>query len=177
MSVPAIASDDLHDAAEIAAAFLRFIEKAAHPFPGHTPKGDPVLGRDVYHFVPGPRVLRDKVADYLAMLPGPAILAPTTTRGMIAVMLVAELSGQRRVSAQHSMTNQSASLPGIDQAPDSARVLLEFDGETHLFSMGAVRLWAERFGILVGWNVGPHAEPERAEWRFMLFGYHDDKAR
>jgi len=110
------------------------------------------------------------VAEFLAALPGPAIVAPTTTRGMIALMLVSELSDQRRASAQHSLNNQVASLPGADEAPDEAQVLLEFDDETRLFRMAAVRAWAERFGILVGWNVGANVGDDGAAWRFNLFG-------
>lgn len=172
MAAPALARDDFpHQAAELAAAVLRFQEPLAHLLSKHTPAGMPIIGVDTYVFAPSPRnVPRDQVAEYLVALPSPAMLAPTTVRGMISLVLLHELSGERRAFLQHELDNHSAALATHASAPDDDRVLLEFDDESHLFSLGAVRLWAQRYGILVGWNMGPCSEPARAEWQINLLG-------
>ena len=59
-----------------------------------------------------------------------------------------------------------AAAPGAD----ADRVLLEFDAETHLFSLAGVRRWSERYLLTAGWNIQPCPEPARAEWRLNLFG-------
>lgn len=172
MTASALAYDDLPlEAAQLAAAMLRFQEPLAHLRSAHTPNGMPVVGVDAYAFVPSPRMVpRDRVAQHLAALPSPAILAPTTVRGMVSLILLQELTGERRAAMQHELDNQSAALTEYASATDTERVLLEFDEESHLFSLGAVRLWAQRYGILVGWNMGRCDEPTRAEWRFTLIG-------
>lgn len=71
---------------------------------------------------------------------------------------------------QHELDNQSAAMRHYAAAADTDRVLLEFDEETHLFPLSAVRLWAQRYGVLVGWNMSRCNEPTRAEWRFNLLG-------
>ena len=172
MTAPALANDDLPlEAAQLAAAMLRFQEPLAHQTSAHTPDGLPVVGVDAYAFVPSPRmVARDQVAAYLAALPGPAMLAPTTIRGIVSLILLQELSGERRAAMQHQLDNHSAAMRHYAAAADTDRVLLEFDEEAHLFSLGAVRLWAQRYGVLVGWNMNRCNEPTRAEWRFDLLG-------
>jgi hypothetical protein len=172
MAAPALAQDDLPlEAAQLAAAMLRFQEPLAHVMSAHTPEGMPVVGVDAYAFLPSSRrVPRDQVAQYLAALPDPAMLAPTTIRGIVGLILLQELTGERRTAMQHALDNQAAALTEYASAADTERVLLEFDEESHLFSLGAVRLWAQRFGVLVGWNMGRCDEPTRAEWRFKLFG-------
>jgi len=130
-----------------------------------------VVGVDSYTFVPSPRpVPRHRVAEYLAALPSPAVLAPTTSRGIVSLILHQELVGERRAAMQRELDNQSAALSQYAASPDTERVLLEFDEESHIFSLAAVRLWAQRYGILVGWNMGPCSEPARAEWQINLFG-------
>ena len=52
--------------------------------------------------------------------------------------------------------------------PD-ARVLLEFDDEAHVVSLEAMRLWAERFAVHVGWNIQSLEGDPRASARMMLF--------
>jgi hypothetical protein len=47
--------------------------------------------------------------------------------------------------------------------------LLEFDDECHLFSFAAVRAWAGRYGVSVGWNVGACGD-SRADARIFLYG-------
>jgi len=172
MTAPALAHDDLPlQAAQLAAAMLRFQEPLAHLNSADTPKGLPVVGVDAYAFVPSPRmVARDQVAVYLAALPSPAMLAPTTIRGIVSLILLQELSGERRAAMQHELDNQCAAMRHYAAAADTDRVLLEFDEETHLFPLGAVRLWVQRYGVLVGWNMSRCNEPTRAEWRFNLLG-------
>ena len=172
MTAPVLANDDLLlEAAQLAAAMLRFQGPLAHLMSAHTPEGMPVIGLDAYAFAPSPhRVPRDKVAQYLAALSSPAMLAPTTARGIVSLILLQELAGERRAAMQHQLDNQSAAFAEHAFAPDTERVLLEFDDESHLFSLGAVRLWSQRYGISVGWNMSRCDEPTRAEWRFNLVG-------
>lgn len=61
------------------------------------------------------------------------------------------------MGAQRALGNQQRGLEEMVQqaglAPD-ASVLLDFDNEANIFSLKAVRLWAERFEVHVGWNLG-----------------------
>ena len=168
---PAPPRDTHLQAAEIAAAILRFQEPLAHLMSSETPEGLPVVGVDAYVFLPAPqRIPRDQVPSYLTTLPCPAFLAATTTRGFIAVNLLDELSGDRRGAMQHDLANQSTGLADSAPGPDSDRVLLEFDDETHLFPLAAVRLWARLYPVFVGWNVWPCRDTTRAEWQLNLYG-------
>ncbi len=171
MTAPAFKPDDLSlEAATLAATLLKYEERAAHQHPSHTPTGAPVIGQDAYVFPPSTRrVPRDQIPAFLAALPCPAFLAPTIVRGTVTLTLLQELSGERRASIQHNLDNQVAGLRDMASGPDTDRVLVEFDDYAHLFSLGAVRLWASRFGILVGWNITPSADPGRAEWQMNLF--------
>lgn len=172
MASPAPAYDDRGlEAAEIVAAMLRFQEPLARPMSKHTPEGMPVVGVDSYVFLPSSRpVRRDQLAAHLASLPCPALLTPATARGIVGLILLNELIGERRTTMQRELDNQSGLLAESAPGSDTDSVLLEFDDESHLFSLGAVRLLACRYGILVGWNVGPCSDAGRAEWRMNLFG-------
>ncbi len=172
MTAAVFAEDDANaEAANLTAAILRFQEPLAHLRSAHTPDGLPVIGIDAYVFHPSPRrVLRGEVATYLAGLPSPAFIAATTLRGVFTLILLNELSGDRRTSMQKELANQQAGLLEVAPGPDTDRVLLEFDDETHVFSMAAVRRWTQRYGLTVGWNIGPWLEADRAEWRLNLFG-------
>jgi len=171
MTVPALDRDALLlEAATLAATILRYEERAAHQLASHTPAGMLVIGRDAYVFPPSSRrVPRDQIPEFLAALPSPAFLAPTTTRGTVTLTLLQELSGERRASIQHDLDNQVAILKDMASGPDSDRVLVAFDDQAHLFTLGAVRLWASRFGILVGWNITPSSDTGQAEWQMNLF--------
>ena len=171
MTAPAFDRDDLLlEAATLASAILRYEERAAHQSGSHTPAGVSIIGQDAYVFPPSSRrVPRDQIPAFLAALPGPAVLAPTTVRGTVTLTLLQELSGDRRASIQHNLDNQVAGLNDMAPGSDSDRVLVAFDDQMHLFSLGAVRLWASRFGILVGWNITPCTEPGQAEWQMNLF--------
>ena len=166
------ASFDL-EAARLAAAMLRFQEPLVPLQEGVTPAGMPVVGKDSYSFIPSPKpVLREDIPAFLASLPSPAILAPTIVRGIVSVTLLDEISGDRRAAMEHEFDNQLSFLRGdrFANASDTDRALLEFDNEVLEFSLGAGRLWAERYGILVGWSVVPCEDRGRAEWRINLIG-------
>lgn len=171
MIAPEVQPDDLLlEAATLAAMILRYEERAAHQHPAHTPPGMPVVGEDAYVFPPSTRrVPRDEIPAFLAALPCPAFLAPTTARGTVTLTLLEELSGERRASTQHDLDNQVRILEQFAPGPDGDRVLVAFDDDAQIFSLSAVRLWAMRFGILVGWNIAPCPDPGRAEWQMTLF--------
>jgi hypothetical protein len=170
--VPNAAAGDANlEAGRLAAAMLRFQEPLAHLMSASTPHGMPIIGVDAYAFLPSSRrVLRQDVAAWLAALPSAAFIATTTTRGILALVLLDELSGERRASLQKELDNQHTGLLELAEGPDTDRVLLEFDEETSLYSLPGVRRWAERFCLTVGWSIEPCPEPDRAEWRLNLLG-------
>lgn len=172
MVSPAFAHDDpAFQAAELAAAILRFQEPLAHLATFRSDKRSPIIGVDAYAFAPSPRLIpRDQVSGYLAALPSPAVLAPTTIRGVIALTMLHELSGERRAAMQHQLDNQMAALETCAHASADDRVLLEFDDESLVLTLGAVRVWAQRYGVLVGWNLTSSDDPARAKWRLNLVG-------
>ena len=167
-----VPDDTLMEAASLAFAMVRFEEVSAHWARHSIPPGAPHFGVDAYSFLPSQRVPRDGVTAFLAGLSSPAILTPTTMRGVVALILVDELSGDRAVGARKEFDNQQLGLEemvrqiGLDA---EASVLLEFDDEAHVFSLKAVRLWAERFGVHVGWNLGTLKDDPRASARMVLF--------
>ena len=153
------------EAARIAFALLRFQEPMAHPVPANS--GKPVLGRDTYLFTPSWRPTpRNEVEGFLATLPSPALLSPTVDRGVIALTLVQELSGERRKWAEKTISNHGVGLdelgPQLGLSPQS-RILLEFDAESHVFTYAGVRCWTEQFAVQVGWNLGPLTGDPRAD--------------
>jgi hypothetical protein len=160
-------------AATLAFALLRFESGAAHPYLASTPPGMPAVGIDAYIFWPSAtRVKTEEVPSFLAGLSSPALLAPTTVRGMVSLTLVGELEGARAVSAQKLLSNQQTAIASIsarDGLTDESRVLLEFDDEAHVVSMPILRKWSERFGVLVGWNLKPLQHDDRASARLMLY--------
>jgi hypothetical protein len=167
-----VPDDTLMEAASLAFAMVRFEEVSAHWARHSIPPGVPHLGVDAYSFLPSRRVPRDGVAAFLAGLSSPAILTPTTMRGVVALILVDELSGDRAVGARKEFSNQQLGLEemvrqiGLDA---EASVLLDFESEAHVFSLKAVRLWAERFAVHVGWTVGTLKDDPRASARMMLY--------
>jgi hypothetical protein len=151
MTAIAAHTDDVRvEAARLAAALIRFAQVAAHPLKVSTP--------EAYVFLPASRwVPRDQVEMFLVSLPSPALLAPTTIRGMIALTLLHELSGERRRGFEHELDNCAAALdeigPQLGLSPTS-RILVEFDEESHVFSFAAVREWTQQFLVQVGWSMG-----------------------
>jgi Asp-tRNA(Asn)/Glu-tRNA(Gln) amidotransferase A subunit family amidase len=171
---PLVPDDTLMEAASLAFAMVRFEEASAH-WPRHSiPPGAPRLGEDAYGFLPSlRRVPRDGVVAFLAGLSSPAILTPSTMRGVVALTLTDELSGERAAGAKKEFSNQQLGLEEMVQQiglnPD-AFVLLDFDNEAHVFALKAVRVWAERFAVHVGWSIGSLKDDPRASARMMLYG-------
>jgi hypothetical protein len=91
---------------------------------------------------------------------------------MVALTLVDELSGDRAAGARHELSNQQRGLEEMIQQAGlraDATVLLDFEHEENIFSLQAVRLWAQRFAIDVGWSLGLLKNDPRADARIMLF--------
>jgi GNAT superfamily N-acetyltransferase len=155
------------EAARIAAALLRLEAAAAHLQDHATRPGAPRVGTDAFVFLPSTRpVRREEVEAFLAALPSPALLAPTTLRGLVALLLFDELAGDRKRWAEKIASNYAVA---IDETATSlgltpaSRVLLEFDDESHVFSFAAVREFSQRFPVQVGWNVAPLEGEARAD--------------
>jgi hypothetical protein len=171
MAAPRDPHEDHLEAARVAVAMLRFQEPLAHLQASSTPEGMPVIGVDAYVFLPSPQpILRPQLAEYLTTLSCPAFLAPTTARGFISVSLLDDLSADRRRAMKHHLSNQVSGLTEMAPGADADRVLLEFDDEVHLFSLGAVRRWAGFYPVFVGWSIWPSSDRSRAEWQMNLFG-------
>ena len=169
MTATATSTDALRlEAARIAFALIRFEGAAAHP----TPSGSPGVGSEACVFLPSWRqVPADEIETFLVGLPSPALLAPTTIRGVIALMLMHELSGDRRRWAEKTLSNfavgleESASELGLSP---TSRILLEFREESHMFSFAGVREWTQQFAVQVGWSIGPLERAGRADACLML---------
>lgn len=158
-----ISEDVRLQAAKLTFAMLRYESCAAHPdLRSCRPQGAPRVGEDAYIFLPAlrPIACADVVA-FLAGLPSPALLSPTTKRGIVALTLLSELSGDREHGARKIFANQRASVDGkgtaLNLTPES-RILLELPEEKHKFSFEALRAWSEHFAVHIGWQIEP-AEP------------------
>jgi hypothetical protein len=155
------------EAARLAFALLRFEAPAAHLSRASTPSGALQIGTQAYTFIPSWKTItNDEVEAFLVGLPSPALLAPTTRRGSIALLLLHELSGDRRRWAEKTFSNYAAVLEELVQQLDlspHSRVLVEFDAESHVFSLAALRECSQQFAVHVGWNLGPLADEPRAD--------------
>ncbi len=173
MTAIAVDTDDVRlEAARLAAALIRFAQVAAHPLKTSTPPGSLRVGTEAYVLMPSSRwVPRDQLETFLVSLPSPALLAPTTIRGMIALILLHELSGDRRRGFEHEAGNSAAALEEIGRqlglSPRS-RILVEFDQESHVFSFAAVREWTQQFLVQVGWSITSLDGDNRADARMLL---------
>lgn len=116
----------LEQAASLGFALLRFETAAANAAfaPGPT---DQAPGTDAFIFLPVMRrVATNDVVTFLASCPSPAIVIPSSTKGMIALVLLSEVTGERRRSAEHLFEQYRAALRsaaeglGLPQ-PDAAR--------------------------------------------------------
>ncbi|HET7039770.1 MAG TPA: hypothetical protein VFH97_07770 [Gemmatimonadales bacterium] len=168
MSATAPSTDYLRtEAARLAATLLRFEEPAAHLSGAHTPEGRPRVGTDGYVFLPSWRTVpRAEVEAFLVALPSPALLVPTTIRGVIAVLLLHELSGDRRRWGEKTLSNFAANLEEVGGRlglSDRSRILVEFDEESHVFPFAAVREWTQQFPVQLGWNLSRLEEVDRAD--------------
>lgn len=156
--------DPITRAAALAFAMLQFEQEAAHPRRG-TPKVGKVLGVDEFLFLPSWKPTpRAEAIHFLADLPCPALLFQTTMRGAVSVLLLDELTGERKAWAQKTLDNQ---LAGLNQLASQfspplsgdSKILLEVRDEAHVVPLDILRLWASRFSCPVGWNMGePRAE-------------------
>lgn len=160
------------EAARLAFTLLRFASAAGYPFPGFEHPGALKVGSEAWVFGPSwQRVPSSGVEPFLAGLPSPALLHPTLMRGEVSLLLLDELTGERRLWGEKTLSNL---VSGLDQAaarlalPNTARVLVEFDDESDVFSLAAVREWAGTLAVHVGWNLAPLAHEERAEACLML---------
>lgn len=160
------------EAARLAFAAIRFEEKLSHLLGSSSPPGQPVLGIDTYSFTPSWRQIpRAEVESFLAALPSPALMSPTLTRGMIALTLLNELTGDRRKWGEKTLSNFTAVF---DQAcshlslAGKSRFLLEFYEESHVFTHAAVRLWTQQFAVQTGWTLDSLKNDPRADARILL---------
>src|SRR5258708_16239937 len=105
MTAIAVNTDDVRlEAARLAAALIRFAQVAAHPLKTSTPPGSLRVGTEAYVFMPSSRwVPRDQLETFLVSLPSPALLAPTTIRGMIALPLLPDLIADPRPAFDHHL--------------------------------------------------------------------------
>jgi hypothetical protein len=134
---------------------------------------DPVLGEDAYSFTPSWQLTpRAEIVPFLVSLPSPALLAPTTTRGVVALTLLHELSGDRRRWGERVLSNFSAGLDhfirqlGLTNDTD---VLLEFEQESEIYSLAAVRIWTQQFAVLqIGWTLSPLRGDARAQAQLVV---------
>jgi hypothetical protein len=160
--------DDLRaEAARLAFALLRFEAPAAHLSRASTPPGALQIGTQAYTFIPSWKTIpTDEVEAFLIGLPSPALLAPTTRRGGIALLLLHELTGDRRRWAEKTFSNYAAVLDELVERlglSAQSRLLVEFDEESLVFSLAALRECSQQFAVHVGWTLGPLADEPRAE--------------
>ncbi len=173
MTAIAVNTDDVRlEAARLAAALIRFAQVAAHPLKTSLPPGSLRVGTEAYVFMPSSRwVPRDQLETFLVSLPSPALLAPTTVRGMIALTLLHELAGERRRGFEHELDNCAAALEEIGPQVGlsaTSRILVEFDEESHVFSFAAVREWTQQFLVQVGWSMVSLARESGADACMLL---------
>lgn len=148
----------LDQAAALAFALLRFEAGAAHnPWAGAPP--DAVVGRDDFTFLPIlRRIPSADVVPYLASLPSPAMLVSASPRGTVALLLLSELTGERRHWAESLFAEHGRALRDaadrLELTPESA-IVFEFDDEAHVFSFATLRLYCERFIVHVAFNLDP----------------------
>ena len=170
MAEPALLPDDARtDAARIAYALLQFEEPLAHLIEAHP--GMPAVGVDAYLFTPSWRTVpRSDIVPFLVALPSPALLSPTTTRGMIALTLLNELSGERRRWGEKTLSNATALFDNMAnqlRLDGTSPILLEMPGEAAVYSCASVRLWTQQFGVQVGWTLSLLPRDPRARARLV----------
>ncbi len=172
MTAIATNGDDVRmEAARIAFALIRFEGVAAHPMGASIPPDSLRVGTEAFFLPSWREVPYDEVEAFLVGLPSPALLAPTTMRGVIALALLHELSGDRQRWAEKTLSNFAAGLeeiaPQLGLSPTS-RILLEFDQESHAFSFAGIREWTQQLPVQVGWSISPLEGDDRADACMML---------
>lgn len=166
-------SDDLqHQAATLAFALLRFAAGAAHLRESRSAPGSPRLGTDFYVFSPSPRhILIGDVPSFLSTLPSPALLVSSTARGSATLILVDELAGERRQSAERGLANQQTAFESLSAQLGlgvHARILLQFDDEEFWLPIAALRRCCSQFAVDVGWTLCEYQDDVRAHARLVL---------
>ncbi len=165
--------DVLRAAAEIAFAMLRFESACAHPFRGAVAPGRPRLGIESWQFVPSwNEVLTDRVVPFLVGLSSPALLTPSTTRGLVALTLLDELRDERAAWATHTFENQRTGCDGILaelKLAETAQIVLQCDETELRFSVPALRMYGARFAVQVGWMLRAETSDPFAQARMMLY--------
>lgn len=165
MTAPAFERDVIrHEAARLAFAVIRYESGAAHPLQRQDP--------NVFSFLPSWRQIpAGEVENFLVGLPSPALFYHTTIRQTVAMLLLNELSGDRRKWGEKSLSNSTACFDSVCEQlglNPTVRFLLECNGESSVFSYAAVRYWTANFGSPSGWTVGPVKDDPRAEARLVL---------
>lgn len=161
------------EAARLAYALLRMEEPMASLLSTCKRADSPVLGVDVYSFTPSWELIpRAEIVPFLMSLPSPALLAPTTTRGVVALTLLHELSGDRRRWGAKVLSNFSAGLDRLIRQlglTNDTNVLLEFEQESEVYSLAAVRMWSQQFGVLqIGWTLSTLRGDARAQTQLVV---------
>ena len=161
------------DAARLAYALLRMEEPMASLLRICKRADVPVLGQDAYSFSPSWELIpRAEIVPFLVSLRSPALLSPTTTRGVIALTLIHELSGDRRRWGEKVLSNFSAGLDNFILRlglTSDTNVLLEFEQESEVYSLAAVRMWTQQYGVLqVGWTISPLLGDARAQAQLVV---------
>jgi hypothetical protein len=101
------------------------------------------------------------------------MLVQMTVRGTLSLVLLGELSGERAQVARREFDDQGTLLEEMMRwagLGPASRILLEFDTEPHILSLDAMRVWAERFVVIVGWAItrldgAPRADARMAALR------------
>lgn len=161
------------DAARLAYSLLRLEEPMASLMRTCASEAGRVLGVDVYSFTPSWQAIpRAEIVPFLVSLPSPALMAPTTTRGVVALTLLHELAGERRRFAEKVLANFTAGLDdfalrlGLDP---NANVLLELEDDIEVYPLSTLRLWTQQFGIFqIGWWLSPLSGSARAEAQLII---------
>jgi hypothetical protein len=173
MVLPSNAADARFQAATLTFAMLRFENESAHESHASHPENRR-LGYDDFIFLPSwNSIKREDVVTFLAGLPSPALIFPTTTRGAASLLLLNELAGEREKWGRKTLDNQ---LAGINEMAsqfspalsDESNVLLQVSGETHLLSLSVLRLWSQQFSAPLGWSIGESRDDPRAPARIRL---------
>jgi hypothetical protein len=162
-------------AAALTFAMLRFEQESGHESHASDPDNRR-LGLDHFVFLPSWKsISREEVVPFLASLSSPALIFPTTTRGVASLILLDELTGERRKWARKTLDNQLAIIDELASrfSPPfngESKVLLEFAGETHLLTLNSVREWSKQFSAPTRWSLGDSRNDPRAPARFRLIG-------
>lgn len=173
MSLTAAAPDrERGEAARLASLLLRFANAVGHPAPGHKPPDALKVGSEAFIFGPSwTPIPIAAIESFLFALPCPVLLSSTLTRGVVTLTLVEDLTGDRRRWAEKTLSNGAACLDSLTTQlglAETAPVLVEFEDESHVFSVATIRYWAQHLPVEIGWNLGRLEGEPRAEACMLL---------